>query len=214
MKMEKKMTTKKEWITGQQLIEQWQIKDFELIDYLKKGLKAHTEYGIPILDGEHIKIATMSYISTLNNEARHWSHGVLEDQARQLMKETDKTRIAHEGVYRDFSLASDAQVAQRMIDEARGYLFKVSEIRAFEKSHPELFDPKAKYSRKSQEHKERCRTEARILWEKDPSITIEDMANRDEINQAFDGKVYQPKTIREWIKDLCSNRNPGRRPKK
>jgi hypothetical protein len=64
----------------------------------------------------------------------------------------------------------------------------------------------------SQRHKQTTRDVAEKLWKEDPSITIAGMAHRDEINALHEGKTYAEKTIRKWIKDLCPNRSPGRRP--
>jgi hypothetical protein len=104
------------------------------------------------------------------------------------------------------------------------YLEKISElfflmkdVVKFEKVYTELnshtTEP-AKKLRPSQQHKQNCREVAKALWDENPEITIADMVLRDEITQACDGKLYAEKTIRDWIKDLCPNRSPGRRPKK
>jgi len=74
---------------------------------------------------------------------------------------------------------------------------------------------KLKSLRKEQAHREKCRAIATMLWEKTPNRTIEDMIRSDELNKfGCENKVYTEKTMREWIKDLCPNRNPGRRPTK
>lgn len=74
---------------------------------------------------------------------------------------------------------------------------------------------KFKSLRKEQEHRERCRGIAAMEWSKNDSRTIEDMAQSDEIvNFGCEGKVYDINTVRDWIKDLCPNRTPGRRPRK
>ena len=99
--------------------------------------------------------------------------------------------------------------------------FYAHEIEQFEKIHPELSKAKGtkktieegKQPRPDQRHRLACRKVAKELWKKDRSITISAMAERDEINRLFDGKVYQPATIRTWIKDLCPDRSPGRRKK-
>lgn len=67
--------------------------------------------------------------------------------------------------------------------------------------------------RPDQRHRLACREVAKELWGKDPTITIAKMAYRDEINRLFDGKGYDDRTIRGWIKDLCPDRSPGRRKK-
>ena len=45
-------------------------------------------------------------------------------------------------------------------------------------------------------------------------MTIADMILRNEINEVTDSRVYAEKTLRNWLKDLCPNRKPGRRKKK
>ena len=94
--------------------------------------------------------------------------------------------------------------------------FKLEEIELFEKYQKvdqlngDNIETKL---RPSQRHKLQCRIIAEEVWKDNPDTTIEDMAQRDEINEVFEGKVYADKTIRNWIKDLCPNRLPGRRPK-
>jgi hypothetical protein len=100
------------------------------------------------------------------------------------------------------------------------FLFGLSDVEEFESEHPEIVSDRIqdkkteKKLRSNQIHKIKCREVAQKLWEEDPSITIADMIHKDNINEVFDGKVYAEKTIRNWIKDLCPNRSPGRRPKK
>ncbi|MBI4667466.1 MAG: hypothetical protein HY751_13775 [Nitrospinae bacterium] len=68
--------------------------------------------------------------------------------------------------------------------------------------------------RNNQRHRERSRAIAQLLWKQNLKIKIEDMIHSDEINGiACEGKIYGPKTLRNWVNDLCPNRNPGRRPK-
>ena len=71
-----------------------------------------------------------------------------------------------------------------------------------------------KATRPAFNHKKACRQIAREKWEQDPDITIADMCVSNEIANACDGVVYPEATLRKWIKDLCPNRKPGRRPKK
>jgi hypothetical protein len=76
--------------------------------------------------------------------------------------------------------------------------------------------PERKF-RPSQQAREECRKVAKALWEKDSTITIEDMIMRNGITRVAtktNGDMYSTKTIRNWIKDLCPNRSPGRRAQK
>jgi len=70
--------------------------------------------------------------------------------------------------------------------------------------------------RPSQRHRKAVIEVAKKLWVKDPDITIADMIFQDEINSVFKDRKngYTDRTLREWIKEYCPNRSPGRRPKK
>jgi hypothetical protein len=66
--------------------------------------------------------------------------------------------------------------------------------------------------RESVRHRERFRSLAAYLWRRDPSLTIEDVIRAPELGEiALDDQTYGSKTLRDWIKDLCPNRSPGRR---
>jgi len=66
----------------------------------------------------------------------------------------------------------------------------------------------------SNKHKALVQAKAKQLWAIDETITIADMLKKDEINDLFEGKVYNEQIMRRWINSDCPNRNPGRRPQK
>ena len=73
---------------------------------------------------------------------------------------------------------------------------------------------KVKKFRPSQIAKIECRTIAKKIWEKDPTITIAAMIDHKELiphTIKKDGNEYTAKTVRNWIKDLCPDRSRGRR---
>lgn len=96
-------------------------------------------------------------------------------------------------------------------------MFKLREIELFENEYLNNnngnLQPDGEAEKKlrpSQKHRERCRAVVQFIWESEPDTTIEDMAHKDGINGiACEGKDYTVKTIRDWIKDLCPNRDPG-----
>lgn len=65
----------------------------------------------------------------------------------------------------------------------------------------------------SNRHKKLAREKAKEMWKKDPDLTIESIVNSPGINEAVGKTPYTEKAIRKWIKDLCPNPKPGRRPK-
>jgi hypothetical protein len=107
-----------------------------------------------------------------------------------------------------------------VIDELQFLMFNLRNIELFEKKRLDNDNVNLKPDdkveikyRPNQKHRERCRAIAESIWKYNPDTTIADMAINDDITGiACEGKIYAEKTIREWIKDLCPNRSPGRRP--
>jgi len=94
---------------------------------------------------------------------------------------------------------------ERRLKPLRDYF----DIDTSKKSIPE------KKLRLNQRHKKECRKVAGEIWVKNPDRTIADIANNsNRVVKACENKIYAEETIRNWIKDLCPNRKPGRRPKK
>ncbi|MFZ5449946.1 MAG: hypothetical protein ACOZFS_15045 [Thermodesulfobacteriota bacterium] len=99
-------------------------------------------------------------------------------------------------------------------------MFKLIEVERFEKEfNINLNGQSLKKERKKtklQIAREKVREKAGELWSKNESIPIADMVVRDDITQITEnvcGDMFAEKTLRDWIKDLCPNRKPGRRPK-
>lgn len=78
--------------------------------------------------------------------------------------------------------------------------------------------PKKAKLRPNQIHRLECRETAITIWDTYPKLTIPDMCERQEIVKIRKMKTgsgtYAPKTVRRWIRDLCPDRSPGRRPGK
>jgi len=63
-------------------------------------------------------------------------------------------------------------------------------------------------------HHERCRAVAELLWNRDPEMSIADMARTNEIAQyGCEGYAYEIRTICRWLASLKAERRPGRRRK-
>jgi hypothetical protein len=100
-------------------------------------------------------------------------------------------------------------------------LFRMSDVEALENKieipGKKPLPVKKKPGRWSEEQRTKCREVAKKIWGQDPSITIQEMTERAELfefTRRKDGKLFGDKIIRDWIKDLCPNRKPGRRPKR
>lgn len=239
------------YITGQEILEHWEIKSFELFDYVKNGLKVYTRTGRDFdcppkynlktkLDNIDNWIAKMEHPdfpkNLLDLDEERWAYERLTYDAPQIvlrqlkqtkidiikkleiveMKKDKKNRCSW--YYCD--LPDSEKEAEQVIDDIVNSSFlkeDVSEILGPAKKDAGKLSAntqKEKKLRSNQRHKIECRKIAAEIWNKDSSITIEDMVRKDEINLVSAPKIYGKKTLRNWIKDLCPNRTPGRRPKK
>ena len=92
-----------------------------------------------------------------------------------------------------------------------------SDNKQLSKVGDKLLPSKEKKLRTVQKHKIKCREVAEKIWRENPTITISGMIDKQEIldvTKRSDGNNYLEKTVRNWIKNLCPNREPGRRPEK
>ncbi|RKX62138.1 MAG: hypothetical protein DRP37_02340 [Thermodesulfobacteriota bacterium] len=139
---------------------------------------------------------------------------LIEDIKEELSKES--------GNWADYIPRSQEEEKQ-IIQELLTYIYKVEEVNRLAgppkipaqmtTEQPQVKSPKKKLT-PVQRHKKQCRKVAKSLWKKNPTMTIADMIQRDEITIGVcEDKAYKEKTIRKWINDLCPNRVPGRRPK-
>ncbi|MEJ2069431.1 MAG: hypothetical protein P8X58_03345 [Syntrophobacterales bacterium] len=97
-------------------------------------------------------------------------------------------------------------------DEINAIVKKEADISSLKK---EVKQRKERKKTKLQICREKVRDRAAKLWSSNESIPIADMVVRNEITQVLEnvcGDMFTEKTLRDWIKDLCPNRKPGRRP--
>jgi hypothetical protein len=102
-----------------------------------------------------------------------------------------------------------------IIAEIKSYFFFYSQFLEIKKILIKKIQPQQR--RPDQEAKSRCRDIAAMIWKEHPNMTIADMIKQDKIIAAStrkDGKLYVEKTVHGWLKDLCPNPKPGRRPQK
>jgi len=102
----------------------------------------------------------------------------------------------------------------KTVSRKYGYSFpcKAYVTKGKHKNNKETQDPTNKL-RPSQKHKKEARKFAKGVWSKNKETTIKNIIFSPEFNKIFNGKKYTKKTLRNWIKDLCPNRRPGRRKK-
>jgi len=63
--------------------------------------------------------------------------------------------------------------------------------------------------------KQSCQAKAQQLWKKKPHLTIEALIHDPAFLSCFDGTSIdrrESRTLRDWVKEFCPDRTPGRRP--
>lgn len=92
-------------------------------------------------------------------------------------------------------------------------LFQIKQIENVERIFPELRKGNIKPTKKKWDDiRTKIRSIADNMWKKDKSLTIRDVIYSNEINEVTSPNTLSEKTLRNYVKDLAPNRNPGRRP--
>ena len=240
------------YISGEDLLDKWDIYPVELIEYIKTGqLRPYSQSGKLI---PHPYYQPMSVIEDLRKTFKYYSSSVkkvTKNDQEKIKKEKDPVAAIGLGLttisssilamdygrklsqyesvsrellgWKNFELPQYEQESEKILQLLIDSLYLNDEVSAIEKIARQrkvtntgnmLNDSKEKKLRPNQRHKLQSREIAEKLWGKDPTITIADMINEPEIIAACDDKFYIEKTVRDWIKDLCPNRKPGRRSEK
>ena len=215
------------YINGKTIIKNRKIKGFELLDFVINGLTPHTKtgkifncprrYNLKIqLNGINKWITKLEHPDFPKNLS-FWEKERLSfyDTPEMFLHELEHAQIKYTQKMKLLeNKTGDRSWSWFYIDLP--YLEKEAEklINDLVDSYY-LKDDVSKFLpsklRPSQRHRLTCRDVAGKLWEKDPTITIVSMAKRPEIKEACEGEKYAESTIRNWIKDLNPNREPGRR---
>lgn len=176
------------WITAEELMKRWSVGPLDLTSYVSEGKLTLYHYGKTPFDFAPFRMSDEDW-------KKNW-HYYIND--------------------RDWF----GKYPPRLVleDYIPYTIFKYDEVVKLENEYLEEYPNQENYKerklRANQRHRENARAIAASLWDNYPAITINDMAKNYKINvMACERKVYKPKTIRNWIKDLCPNRKPGRRPK-
>jgi hypothetical protein len=205
--------TMSKWISGNELIEKFGLKDFEFFsEYVSKGLQPYDKRG--------------SQLSPFD---------ILIIVENMVKKENDSTKFEVPSVnkqdWANIKLPESYLASNMVLNHIKDALYRFDDLNKFGKnisgSNPNLTIPKKYWTvpEKSKDRKIRhdqrcrllCRDVAKQFWDEDPTITIADMIKKKEIievSKKSDGTLYQEDTVRNWIKDLCPDRSPGRRYKK
>lgn len=223
------------WVSGQQLLNDFGIRDFELFyDYVQKGLQPHN-LAQPISPLDVVEeIANIAKLKERYEELRY----SVEELGNEELQKFDATRgydlLEQIGRYEkwllsvkkldwnEFKLPKMKAEAAVVLTALVNSLYHIEDIKKFlsvdeiEKKEiiPEFF--KAKKLRPDQEAKLKVQQVAEELYDKHPEIdTVKEMINRPEILESG-GKDYQPGTRHKWISEVAPRRakTPGIRPEK
>ncbi|MBN1548487.1 MAG: hypothetical protein JW902_17690 [Syntrophaceae bacterium] len=174
------------------------LKDYEdkNTDIPVAELKRHPYYNLLAYGGQDARLSPISNRAFIDNDFRNSVY-------KQKPKDDEFRR---EWIF--YFLAKNTPLPDIVMKDEPFWTLYQREVPRNELPTPQF----QKKLRPNQKHREACRDVAEKLWKEDCSISIIGMIYSDELNSILEGKVYAEKTIRNWIKDLCPNRKPGRRP--
>jgi hypothetical protein len=221
------------WILGSEIAASLDLLDFEFAcECVLKGLQPHDGQGQPYRPADVVQ----QFIAGLEHElAQHddlaWNLFALDreemiaNQIQPLQKRIQDHQVYLRSLdgagWEGFEFPQGKDLSAHFIKVLLNSLYLKADAEKFHSApaEPAVAVPlqarvKAKKPRRQELHKNDCRAAAQKIWAESPGITIEDMIQRDEIANACEGVLYREKTIRNWIKDLCPDRKPGRRKKK
>jgi hypothetical protein len=231
------------WIPGSDIAADLGLHDFEFAqEYVAKGLIPHNHQGLPYMPADVVfQIIAELGEELAQHEELAWNltgyerEEIIANRIQPLQERIQAYRAYLESLngssWEGFGLPQDPELSARFIgallnsfylrDEVYNRLSPQSELAPDQEpvQPVQIFEQvekavKQQKLRPAQRHRLACREAAEKIWREKPNLTIEDMIQRDEIANACEGILYREKTIRNWIKDLCPNRKPGRRKEK
>jgi hypothetical protein len=144
----------KKWISGEELIARWGIRDFELFDQMKMGLQPYNSYGKKIIDSDRLNKAprhSLGQIEALirgaggtyrvlgkpdkfqrpptEREIKEESKKAYEAQAQEILNLPKNCRPF------SFTIPENEKKADEVILKAMSFLFKMGEVLIFEREH-------------------------------------------------------------------------------
>ena len=223
------------WIPGNQVMLLAQMTDLEIVQgCITKSLTPHNDHGQPIKPAD----VMIQHISDLEKDVMRldelaWDlsgaerEKIIVEQMEPLQERLQGCQTYLKSIktsnWDEFSLPTDPGIARcyssflinsrYLFEEVQRLLPKGPDSNDMEQ--PFQVEAKPARSAYAQEVNKKCREIAKRIWDRQPDFTIAAMVNHSEIiHQARkpDGSSYSEMTIRNWIRDLCPNPKPGRRP--
>jgi hypothetical protein len=224
-------------IPGSQFISTVQMTDFELIQgCITKGLTPHNDQGQPIRPADIV----LQHIAGLEQELSRldeaaWNltgverEKIIANQIDPLDKRLQSCKLYLRSIenmnWDEFELPEERDLEAYFVSGLMNSHYHAEEVVRFFPGHtespeerkPPSVESKPSRSVHAQECSKKCREIAKRIWDRQPDFTIAGMINRSEMvcqARQLDGSHYSEMTVRNWIRDLCPNRKPGRRPAK
>lgn len=223
------------WINGSQVMSLAQMTDLEIVQgCITKSLTPHNDHGLPIQPAD----VMIQHISDLEKELMRldelaWDlsgaerEKIIVEQIEPLQERLQGAQAYLKSIktsnWDEFSLPTDPGIGRWYSSFLINSRYLSEEVERFLPTGPDSNDieqppqveAKPARSAYAQEVNKKCREIATRIWDRQPNFTIAAMVNHSEIiRQAKkpDGSSYSEMTIRNWIRDLCPNPKPGRRP--
>ena len=224
-------------IHGSQFISLVQMTNFELIQgCITKGLTPHNDQGQPIRPADIV----LQHIAGLEQELSQldeaaWNltglerEKIIANQIDPLEERLQSCKLYLRSIqntnWDGFELPEERGLEAYFVSGLMNSHYNAEEVGRFFPGHtespeerkPPSVESKPSRSVHAQECSKKCQEIAKRIWDRQPDFTIAGMINRSEmVRQArqLDGSPYSEMTVRNWIRDLCPNRKPGRRPAK
>jgi hypothetical protein len=223
------------WIHGNQVMSLAQMSDLEIVQgCITKSLTPHNDHGLPIKPVD----VMIQHISDLEKEVMRldelaWDLSGAErekmilEQIEPLQERLQDVQTYLKSIktsnWDEFSLPTDPGIGRYYANFLTNSRYLSEEVKRFLPTGPDSTDieqppqveTKAARSVYAQGVNKKCREIATRIWDRQPDFTIAAMVNHSEIIHRArkpDGSSYSEMTIRNWIRDLCPNPKPGRRP--
>ena len=223
------------WIHGSQVISPAQLTDFDLIQAcITKSLTPHNDQGRPIRPADVV----LQQISGLEQELSQLDEAawdltglereeIIANQIEPLEERLQSCKLylrsIENATWDGFELPIERDLEACLVSGLMNSNYHAEEVDRFLSEHtesaeerkPPVIESKPSRSVHAQECSKKCREISKRIWDRQPDFTIAGMINRSEIVRHAiqpDGSPYSEWTVRNWIRDLCPNPKPGRRP--
>jgi len=223
------------WIHGSQILSLAQMTDIEIVQgCITKNLTPHNDQGLPIRPADVL----VQHIADLEQELSRldelaWDlRGVEREkmilfQIEPLQERLQSCKMYLQSInssnWDEFELPKERDIEGCFASYLTNCRYLPEEVDRIVPKQPDLAheelppagESKSPRSVHAQECNKKCREIAKRIWDRQPDFSIAAMINHSQIiHQAKkpDGSSYSEMTIRNWIRDLCPNPKPGRRP--